>query len=291
MLTKTGKISQFVLHTQPFRFYIRSNSETLQPQVSQLYPAPLLSTKDDNQIIDFVIDFNRNQFSFSRDYAFRLGSQHFRYTPQAQMLSVLEWGMNWCISSYQNRYLCLHAAVLEKNGRSLILPAPPGSGKSTLCAILMLEGWRLLSDEHCLLDPETGLVVPCVRPVSLKNSSLTVIQQRYPEAQLKGIQQNTFKGTMGYLPPTEMSWAGRGETVAPSFVIFPKYQAGGADVVLEPIPQSTLMMELAINSFNYSTLGLIGFETLSLLSACCKGYRLTYADTDQMLQQLQELLR
>jgi predicted ATPase len=29
----------------------------------------------------------------------------------------------------------------------VILPAPPGSGKSTLCAALVTRGWRLLSDE------------------------------------------------------------------------------------------------------------------------------------------------
>jgi hypothetical protein len=289
MLSLSGQNQQFVLHTQPFRFQIRSNSPSLVSQVSQLYPQPLLSDSDDDNIIDFVVDFKKNILSLSQDYAFRLGSQHFRFTPLAQQLSVLEWGMNWCISSYQNRYLCLHAAVLEHDGRCLILPAPPGSGKSTLCAILMLEGWRLLSDEHCLIDPHSGLIVPCVRPVSLKNRSLTVIQQRYPAVQLQGIQHNTFKGTMGYLPPTALSWAGRTDAVSPAMVIFPKYQPDGSGVQLEAMAQSTLMLELAVNSFNYSTLGQNGFETLSLLAAQCPGYRLTYTDTEQMLQQLQAL--
>lgn len=289
MLNLLSQQQQFVLHTQPFRFQIRSNSPSLASQVHQLYPAPLLSDSDDGYIIDFVVDFKKNVFSFSQDYAFRLGSQHFRFTPLAQQLSVLEWGMNWCISSYQNRYLCLHAAVLEQAGRCLILPAPPGSGKSTLCAILMLEGWRLLSDEHCLIDPQSGLIVPCVRPVSLKNRSLTVIRQRYPAVQLQGIQQNTFKGTMGYLAPTALSWQGRTDAVPAAMVIFPKYLPDGSGVQMEAMTQSTLMLELAINSFNYSTLGQSGFETLSLLAAKCPGYRLTYTDTEQMLQQLQAL--
>ena len=81
MLSLSGQNQQFVLHTQPFRFQIRSNSPSLVSQLSQLYPPPLLSDSDDDNIIDFVVDFKKNMLSLSQDYAFRLGSQHFRFTP------------------------------------------------------------------------------------------------------------------------------------------------------------------------------------------------------------------
>jgi predicted ATPase len=46
----------------------------------------------------------------------------------------------------------LHAAVVEKNGKALILPALPGSGKSTLSAALAMNGWRFLSDEFTMIS-------------------------------------------------------------------------------------------------------------------------------------------
>jgi HprK-related kinase A len=86
---------------------------------------------------------------------------------------MLEWGMNWCIASHMHYYLMLHAAVLERDGHALIMPGDPGAGKSTLTAALMLDGWRLLSDEIALIDRNDGLLYGLARPVSLKNAPST----------------------------------------------------------------------------------------------------------------------
>ena len=99
--------------------------------------------------------------------------------------------MNWCISAHAHQFLILHAAVLERGGVALIMPAPPGSGKSTLCAALALSGWRLLSDELALIDPGSGRVWPLCRPVSLKNRSIEVIRHFAPEAVFGPVAEGT----------------------------------------------------------------------------------------------------
>ena len=48
----------------------------------------------------------------------------------------LEWGLNWCVGNQAHRWVAVHAAVLERNGRTMILSAESGAGKSTLCAAL-----------------------------------------------------------------------------------------------------------------------------------------------------------
>src|SRR6476620_235312 len=58
------------------------------------------------------------------------GSSPFMAFPPDQAFPVFEWGFNWCVSNTAHYYLIIHAAVVEKNGRAAILPAPPGSGKS-----------------------------------------------------------------------------------------------------------------------------------------------------------------
>ena len=56
------------------------------------------------------------------------GTPPFKPLPAEQAFPILEWGLNWCVSSHLHQYLIVHAAVVEKSGCSLLLPAPPGSG-------------------------------------------------------------------------------------------------------------------------------------------------------------------
>src|SRR5262249_27698654 len=109
------------------------------------------------------------------------GSAPFVPFPLQFALPFLEWGVNWCVSSNAHPVLLLHAGVVERGGRALILPAASGTGKSTLCAGLIHRGWRLLSDEMVLLRPEDGRLVPCPRPVGLKGPSIDLLRAFAPQ--------------------------------------------------------------------------------------------------------------
>lgn len=62
----------------------------------------------------------------------------------------------------QNRtdLVWLHAGAVAKAGRSVVLAASWGSGKSTLSMQLHKQGWTYLSDDIVPLDPVTGVVHP-----------------------------------------------------------------------------------------------------------------------------------
>jgi hypothetical protein len=47
-----------------------------------------------------------------------------------QTYPMFEWGLNWCIASHAHSFLVIHATVVERGGRAMVLPAPPGSGKA-----------------------------------------------------------------------------------------------------------------------------------------------------------------
>jgi hypothetical protein len=53
------------------------------------------------------------------------GNLPFKPLPLDQAFPMLEWGLNWCVSSHCHQYLMFHAATVERSGRALILPAPP----------------------------------------------------------------------------------------------------------------------------------------------------------------------
>jgi HprK-related kinase A len=219
--------------------------------------------------------WHRPQVRFDLD-----GLEPFEPLPEAHAFPMLEWALNWCISTRAHAYLMVHAAVIEKDGLAMVLPAPPGSGKSTLCAALVNRGWRLLSDELALFRPEDARLVPVPRPVSLKNRSIDVIRDYVPGAVFSNPVSNTTKGTVAHLKAPSASVARAHETARPAWVVFPKYEAGAA-TSLAPIPRARAFLRVAENAFNYSHMGVLGFRTLADAMAGCASYDFRYSNLDE----------
>jgi HprK-related kinase A len=216
------------------------------------------------------------------------GSSTFKPLPLDQAFPMLEWGLNWCVSSHAHRYLMIHAAVVEKDGYAAILPAPPGSGKSTLCAALVNRGWRLLSDELTLVRIDDGNIVPVPRPISLKNESIDIIKSYAPGVAFSRKVADTMKGTVAHMKPPADSVIRGSEIVPPAWVIFPKYERG-AVARLEAVPRSRGFMRVADNAFNYSVLGLRGFESLAGLIEMSQCYDFTYSNLDDAIEKFDAL--
>ncbi|MES2316933.1 MAG: HprK-related kinase A [Pseudomonadota bacterium] len=212
----------------------------------------------------------------------------FKPLPVDQAFPMFEWSMNWCVSSRAHDYLVIHAAVVERNGCAAILPAPPGSGKSTLCAALVSRGWRLLSDELTLVRLADGQIVPLPRPISLKNASIGVIRAYAPDAVFSRSVHETNKGTVAHVKAPLESVARALETARAAWIIFPKYEAGAAPV-LAPIPQGRAFMQVAENAFNYSLLAATGFDALGRLIDASASYHFRYSALDDALAVFERL--
>ncbi|HEB77078.1 MAG TPA: HprK-related kinase A [Methylothermaceae bacterium] len=217
------------------------------------------------------------QVCFERD-----GKRIFHPFPLSHAPPLFEWGLNWCIATRAHHYLMLHAAVLERQGRALILPATPGSGKSTLCAALMHRGWRLLSDEFGLVRKD-GRLDPLPRPIPLKNESIAVIREFAPEAELGPAFPKTRKGTVAHVKPTETSVRRMAESARPAWIVFPHFQRD-AEAVIEPVSPSYAFLRLAFNAFNYEVLGAEGFRRVSWLIRQCRHFNFTYGRLEDAIE-------
>jgi len=196
----------------------------------------------------------RPQVSFWLD-----GEEPFEPFPADTHLPLLEWGLNWAIASRLNTHLLLHAGVVERDGLAVLLPAMPGSGKSTLTAALANRGFRLLSDEFGVVRLSDAALLPLLRPTALKNESIEVIRRFAPHAVL---------GAM---------------------ILFPNFTPGAA-IGFEPIPKSRAFTKLSTNSFNYDLLGPDAFDAVTKLVAACECFRLRFSDLEETAARIAALV-
>jgi HprK-related kinase A len=208
--------------------------------------------------------------------------------PAEQALAVLEWGINLVIALRSHCFLILHSAVLEKDGRALLLPAAPGYGKTTLCAALAHRGWRLLSDEFGLTRPGSSVFLPVPRPMALKNESIDVLRSFAPEAYIGPSIPNTRKGTVAHVKPPADSVRRQAEPARACWVVFPRWQKD-AGLEFAPLSKSEGFMMLAMNAFNYELLGEAGFKTASDVVDRSECHRLVYSDLDEAVACLDRL--
>lgn len=217
------------------------------------------------------------------------GMPFFTPLPAYQAFAMLEWGLNWCIAAHSHQYLIFHAAVIERGGRAAVLPAPPGSGKSTLCAALVHRGWRLLSDELALYDIARGEMFGMARPINLKNQSIDVLRSFHASVQMTRPVPNTTKGTVALMRPPSESVARVLESARPAWVISPRFRPGAA-LELDVMKQADAFMLLAEQSFNYEMHGLDGFNSLAGMIDRCSSYQLTYSSLDEAVTAFEGLL-
>jgi hypothetical protein len=218
------------------------------------------------------------------------GVQPFAPFPADTHLPYLEWGMNHALATRVFHHLLLHAGVVARSDhRAVILPAVPGSGKSTLTAALTLSGYRLLSDEFGVIDPRTGRLLPMVRPIALKNASVPVIRERGAGAVLGPVFPKTRKGDVAHLAPDAASVAARHVPATPALVVFPRFIAG-QPASLTPVDPGSAMTRLAVNSFNYEFLGLQAFEQVAGLATTLPCRQLVFGDLDAAIALIDEAL-
>ena len=221
---------------------------------------------------------------FKRQAEFRLdGERPFEPLPRDQAPAFLEWGLNWSIAASCHQWLTIHAASLERDGLAVILPAPPGSGKSTLCAALALRGWRLLSDELSLIDPVSTRAHALARPINLKNASIDLIRHFAPDSVWGPETYDTAKGRVSHLRPSLDSVVRMQESAQPRWIVFPRYEPG-AEPLLTPRGKAQTFIHFAQNSFNYNPLGRAGFEIAGRLVSQCDCYDFIYSKLDDALE-------
>jgi HprK-related kinase A len=256
---------------------IRSPLQVVEHGIAMHYPAHEALTPGD--FADFHLGITHSGYLrrlFAPGAVFRFaGTAPFNPLPAEQAFALLEWGINWSVAAHCHQYLILHGGAVAHGDRALVLPAPPGSGKSTLCAALVARGWRLLSDELTIVDPNTGCVIPLPRPISLKNQSIDALKSFWPNAAMSPLVRETLKGTVTHVRPPVESVLAASRHAKPRWIVIPRY-AKDRSTRLAPLAKASTFMQLVDNAFNYDVHGRHGFDVLARMTESSDCFEFEY---------------
>jgi len=141
-------------------------------------------------------------------------------------------------------FLEIHAGVVSNGEKCLLLPAAPGSGKTTLTAALAAAGFHYFSDEIALLEEPDLEVRPVPISLSVKSGSVEVLASLFPQLRRSANHTREDFETVTYLNPPAASFGyDVNRTYPAGWIVFPQYSPR-ATTELRPIGKAEALARL-----------------------------------------------
>lgn len=140
-------------------------------------------------------------------------------------------------------FLDIHAGVVGDGSQCILLPAPPGSGKSTLTASLMHAGYQFYSDEVALLEEGSFDVFPVPLAIGIKTSGIDALASRFPNLRGLQVHQRGDGKQVAYLTPLPEFRPPNDDPCPVAALVFPRY-APDATTSLVPLSKCDALKRL-----------------------------------------------
>jgi hypothetical protein len=216
-----------------------------------------------------------------RRFALYLDGERIEHTdPPAAAAAMLPWHVNRMAVQRSPRFLFLHAAAVATDGDAVLLAAPQEAGKTTLATGLVRAGMTYLTDEAVAVEPETMLLHPYPKALSIDPGAQPLFPDLCPplEAAARAWDHGQWAVDPTRIRPDAVSGLARVRAV-----VLPAYDADG-HTALTPISRAATVLELVQQCFNFTLHGRRGFETLVSLVRNAECYRLPMADLDTAVE-------
>lgn len=161
-----------------------------------------------------------------------------------KIIPMLHASMMMAAYRRSNCMIGLHAASVTFWGHTILMPAPAGSGKSTLVAGLMNSGFRFGADDLVLLDETPGHIRPVPTSIGVKSGSWPVLEPLFPELGRNAIHLREDGRKIKYLVPEKKQLlkpsAGKPQVI--NCIVYPSYGTKEKNLIQPVTPAQSLVL-------------------------------------------------
>ena len=169
-IDRLGWADGFMFSSFGVRIGVRVNQPDFGPSLESVLPPGHRPTSSSavQRLFSLVVGGSPRERGVRRLNVLYDGAQRLaRERELAPVLKVLEAQIRRTVAEMAPRRVFIHAGVIERCGRAIVIPGASMSGKSTLVSELIKRGATYYSDEYAVLD-DKGLVYPYAKPLSLR---------------------------------------------------------------------------------------------------------------------------
>jgi len=185
--------------------------------------------------------------------------------------------------------IAFHASAVRRNGGCVLLPAPPGSGKSTLCSALLRRGYKFITYDVILFDEVSLGVRGVPLPLSLKEGSWAPLAKAYPALQSSAVHLRPDHKLVRLLVPPAIAPADQSHIV--TSIVFPQFRPLST-LALRPLDQSLALNRL-VSEASSNSLRLSGaqFNNLARFLRPTTCWELNFASLDAAGDAIDQICR
>lgn len=113
--------------------------------------------------------------------------------PQANEQSIVLFLMGSAFGALfiQRRLLALHASAVEREGKAILFAGTSGAGKSTIGNLMQQRGYRFVTDDIAVINPQSSQVVPGFQSMKIWEDILVYLKDDFQHA--RRVRPNLMK--------------------------------------------------------------------------------------------------
>jgi len=184
-----------------------------------------------------------------------------------------ELSAQWAV---RDDLVLVHAGVVVRDGRALLVAGPSGRGKSTLTAALVKRGFAYFSDEIAALTTE-GNVLRYPTPLRLRAGAIARLGELAP--QLERWQEPVSGwGERLLLASPHPDAVAAGEAATVGMVVLPTVPDGEAMPRLVDLPVGTAAFRIMAETLNYAACSRLGMDLAIAVARAASCHELVHGD-------------